>query len=133
MKLLAVIDRHEIAGLTIGNLVKDRSALRNSKLLDNEIRGNLSGQPARELTTGLIFKTYAKYRDRFVIIGVGGVFTAEDAYEKICAGASLVAMVTALMFDGPQVIGEINEGLVKLLDRDGFQNITEAIGSAHRG
>lgn len=133
MKLLAVIDRHEVAGLTIGNLVKDRSALRNSKLLDNEIRGNLSGQPARELTTGLIFKTYAKYRDRFVIIGVGGVFTAEDAYEKICAGASLVAMVTALMFEGPQVVGEINEGLVKLLDRDGFQNITEAIGSAHRG
>ena len=42
-------------------------------------------------------------------------------------------MVTALMFEGPQVIGEINEGLVKLLDRDGFQNITEAIGSAHRG
>ena len=68
-----------------------------------------------------------------MIIGVGGVFTAEDAYEKICAGASLVAMVTALMFEGPQVVGEINEGLVKLLDRDGFQNITEAIGSAHHG
>ena len=46
---------------------------------------------------------------------------------------SLVAMVTALMFEGPQVVGEINEGLVKLLDRDGFQNITEAIGSARRG
>ena len=58
-----------------------------------------------------------------MIIGVGGVFTAVDAYEKICAGASLVAMVTALMFEGPQVVGEINEGLVKLLDRDGFATI----------
>lgn len=131
-KLLEVVDRHKVAGLTIGNLVKDRSALQNPKVLGDNIEGNLSGRPAQKITTDLIYKTYGKYRSRFVIIGVGGVFTAEDAYEKIRAGASLVAMVTALMFEGPQVVGEINENLVKLLDRDGFQNITEAVGSAHR-
>jgi len=80
----------------------------------------------------LIHKTYALYGDRFVIIGVGGVFTAEDAYEKIRAGASLVALVTALMFEGPQVVGDINEGLVELLDRDDYVSISEAIGAAHR-
>ena len=130
--LLRVIDNHRVAGLTIGNLVKNRAKLKHPDKLSSDVKGNLSGLPAQKITTELIYKTYEAYRDRFVIIGVGGVFTAVDAYEKICAGASLVAMVTALMFEGPQVVGEINEGLVKLLDRDGFATITEAIGSAHR-
>ena len=56
------------------------------------------------------------------------MFTAEDAYIKIRAGASLVEMVTALMFEGPQVVGQINCGLVKLLKRDGYENISQAIG-----
>lgn len=130
--LLRVADKHRVAGLTIGNLVKNRAKLKHPDELSSDVKGNLSGLPAQKITTELIYKTYEAYRDRFVIIGVGGVFTAADAYEKICAGASLVAMVTALMFEGPQVVGEINEGLVKLLDRDGFATITEAIGSAHR-
>ena len=126
------IEQHRVAGLTIGNLVKNRAKLKHPDELSNDVKGNLSGLPAQKITTELIYKTYEMYRDRFVIIGVGGVFTAADAYEKIRAGASLVAMVTALMFEGPQVVGEINEGLVKLLDRDGFATITEAVGSAHR-
>jgi dihydroorotate dehydrogenase len=67
-----------------------------------------------------------------VIIGVGGIFTAEDAYAKIRAGAHLVALVTALMFEGPQVVGEINEGLVRLLKKDGFSSIAEAVGADHK-
>lgn len=131
-KLLDVATRHNVAGLTIGNLIKNRKVLRDPSILSDEIKGNLSGLPAQKITTDLIFKTYEKYRERFVIIGVGGIFAASDAYEKIRAGASLVAMVTALAYEGPQVVGEINEGLVKLLDRDGFENISEAIGSAHQ-
>lgn len=130
--LIAVANRHAVKGLTIGNLMKDRSKLKHPEAVSDEILGGLSGLPDQETTTELIFQTYKKYGDRFVIIGVGGVFTAEDAYEKICAGASLVALVTALMFEGPQVVGDINEGLVKLLNHDGFTNIHDAIGSAHR-
>ena len=54
--------------------------------------------------------------------------SAEDAYEKIRAGASLVALVTGLIYEGPQLVGDINRGLVRLLKRDGLSNISEAIG-----
>lgn len=130
--LVEVASRHTVAGLTIGNLMKDRSKLKHPELLSDDIQGGLSGLPDQKITTDLISRTYMTYGDRFIIIGVGGIFTAEDAYEKIRAGASLVALVTALMFEGPQVVGEINEGLVALLDRDGFSSITEAVGADHR-
>lgn len=130
--LLEVAARHKVAGLTIGNLMKDRANLQHPERLSDSVKGNLSGLPDQKITTDLVFKTYQAYGDRFVIIGVGGVFTAEDAYDKIRAGASLVALVTALMFEGPQVVGEINEGLAKLLERDGFASVTEAVGAAHR-
>jgi len=63
-----------------------------------------------------------------VIIGCGGVFTAEDAYKKIKLGASLIQMITGMIYEGPQVISEINQGLVKLLEKDGYQNVQEAVG-----
>ena len=67
-------------------------------------------------------------RRRYRIIGIGGVFTAEDAYRKIRIGASLVQLLTALVYRGPGVVRAINEGLAELLDRDGFANVTEAGG-----
>jgi len=63
-----------------------------------------------------------------VIIGCGGVFTAEDAYKKIKAGASLIQLITGMIYQGPQVISEINQGLVELLEKDGYDSISEAIG-----
>ncbi|NCU30333.1 quinone-dependent dihydroorotate dehydrogenase [Candidatus Saccharibacteria bacterium] len=126
--LLDVIIEHNIQGVSIGNLLKDRT---KAKLLDDlpdTVKGNLSGAPCREISTSLIRETYEKYGDRLTIIGIGGVFTPQDAYEKIKAGASLVALVTGVIFEGPQLIGEINRGLVDLLREDGFSNISEAIG-----
>lgn len=131
-QLLKVLDRHKVDGVTIGNLMKDRTKLKNPSLLPDEILGGLSGLPDQQVTTELVRQTYAAWGKRFVIIGVGGVFTAEDAYEKIRAGASLVALVTALMFEGPQVVGEINSGLVALLKRDGFDSISEAVGADYK-
>ena len=61
-------------------------------------------------------------------IGLGGVFCAQDAYKKIKLGASLVELITGMIFEGPQVISEINQGLVRLLKADGFENISQAIG-----
>ena len=57
---------------------------------------------------------------------------AEDAYEKIKRGASLVQMITGLIYEGPQIIGEINKGLVVRLEKDGYKNISDAIGAYYR-
>ncbi|MBU6389735.1 dihydroorotate dehydrogenase (quinone), partial [Patescibacteria group bacterium] len=62
------------------------------------------------------------------IIGCGGVFTPEDAYRKIRLGSSLIQMITGMIYEGPEVISMINEGLVRLLIRDGFTSITDAVG-----
>jgi dihydroorotate dehydrogenase len=59
---------------------------------------------------------------------VGGIFSAGDAYEKIKAGSSLVQIYTGLIYEGPGLVKKINQGLVKLLERDGFKNIGEAVG-----
>ena len=66
---------------------------------------------------------------RVPIVGVGGVFTADDAYERIRAGASLVQLYTGLIYDGPGIISRILGGLAERLDRDGFATIREAIGA----
>ena len=63
-----------------------------------------------------------------VIIGCGGVFTAEDAYKKIRLGANLVQLITGLIYEGPQRIAEINYGLIELLKKDGFSSVSQAVG-----
>jgi dihydroorotate dehydrogenase (fumarate) len=123
-KLLGVIARHNVAGVTIGNLLKDRGSVN----LSSKVKGNLSGRPTFGLSNQLIAHTFQLYGDRLIIIGVGGVFDATDAYAKIRAGASLVEMVTGLIFEGPQIVGEINRELVRLLNKDGFKNVAEAVG-----
>lgn len=127
-KLLAVAAKHQVAGITISNLAKDRGQAKLMDLLPEIIKGGLSGKPTWELSNNLIRQTYKKYHRRFVIIGVGGVFSAEDAYTKIKLGATLVELITGVIFEGPQLIGQINQGLVALLKRDGYQSISEAIG-----
>jgi len=74
-------------------------------------------------------RTYKTYGKTLVIIGVGGIMSAQDAYEKIRAGASLVALITGLIYEGPQLVGDINHGLVKLLKRDGFTSVADAVGT----
>ena len=130
--LLRIVDRHNIQGLTIANLVKDRSSVKLLEELPEDVKGGLSGAPTRKVSTAMVHYAYKKYAQRFTIIGVGGVFSAEHAYEKIRAGASLVGMITGVIFEGPQVVGKINKGLIKLLDEDGFMSITEAIGADHK-
>jgi len=127
--LLQTIVKHNIQGVTVANLVKDRTMVTIKDPLNDEIRGGLSGEPTREHSLELIHHAYRKYGDRLTIIGVGGIFTAEDAYAKIRAGASLVGLITGLFFEGPQLIGRINRELVTLLKNDGFSHISEAVGA----
>ena len=94
-----------------------------------EGKGAMSGLPLQRISTNVIRHVYRRTRGKLTIIGVGGVFSAKDAYEKITSGASLLHMITTMIFDGPQNINEINRGLVKLLKADGFDSIEQAVGS----
>jgi dihydroorotate dehydrogenase subfamily 2 len=134
--ILAVVGKYPfVDGFVIGNLSKRRNEIvfKSSPEQLNVIpQGGISGAPIREMSTNLIRHVYSRTNaagGKYIIIGLGGVFTAEDAYEKILAGASLVQMVTGLIYGGPTVVKRINKGLVKLLARDGYAHIAEAIGA----
>ncbi len=126
--LLDVIVSHRVAGVTISNLAKDRLQLDIQDVLPDSVAGNLSGKPTVKTSNDLIRRTYLYCGERLTIIGVGGIFSADDAYKKIRLGASLVELITGLIFCGPQLIAEINDGLSKRLARDGFAHISQAIG-----
>lgn len=131
-KLLKVVIQHNVQAVTIGNLQKNRQAVPLKDELPESIPGNLSGAPCYAASNNLIAETYRAYGDKLIIIGVGGIFSAKDAYTKIRLGATLVELVTGVIFNGPQLIGQINHDLVGLLHRDGFANIREAIGADNR-
>jgi dihydroorotate dehydrogenase len=65
-----------------------------------------------------------------VIVGCGGIFSAEDAYTKIKLGATLLQLITGMIYEGPQLIAQINMGLEELLKRDGYTHISQAIGTS---
>jgi len=90
--------------------------------------GGLSGVPLRERATAVVRTLFRLAGDTLPIIGVGGVFSAADAYAKIRAGASLVQLYTGMIYEGPQVAARIARGLVELLARDGCAHISDAIG-----
>jgi dihydroorotate dehydrogenase len=90
--------------------------------------GGLSGAPLRESATKMIANLYRLARGSLTIVGCGGVFNAEDAWEKICAGASLVQLYTGFVYQGFTVARDINEGLRRILDREGFKSLDEAVG-----
>ncbi len=129
MSLLEIIASHQIQGVIFGNLQKDRT---DKSLYQDEVqkfsKGNFSGKPTYRRSNELISLGYQNFGQRLMIVGCGGVFSAEDAYEKILLGASLVQLITGMIFQGPQLIAEVNLGLERLLKRDGFGNISEAVG-----
>lgn len=125
--ILELSRKYKIDGLICSNLTKNRN---NNKILDENLpeKGGFSGKVQEALSDKQLEYIYKKCGKEFVLVGCGGVFTAEDAYRKIKLGASLIQMITGMVFQGPQTIGEINRGLVELLKKDGYKNITEAVG-----
>lgn len=122
-----------VKGFIISNLTRNRSLLRKTKQREiSQYSGGISGKPMKELSNKMIKAVYKKTKGKYPIIGLGGVFTAEDAYEKICLGASLVELATGLIYGGPATIKKINKGLVKLLEKDGYVSITQAVGSKNK-
>lgn len=121
-KLVALALKHGISGFIFSNLVKDRK----NKYLDKEelkrfanLPGNFSGRPTFDNSNKLIAHTRKKFGKKFTIIGCGGIFCAQDAYTKLTAGANLVQLITGVVFEGPQLVGEINERLAELLNKRG--------------
>lgn len=130
--LLDVALRFEIHAVNIGNLNKNRLDHLIKEKIPEHIRGSISGKPTQELSNDLISRTYKYCGDRIKIIGTGGIFSADDAYEKIKRGATLVELITGMIYEGPQLIGSINYDLVRLLKHDGYITISDAIGAYHR-
>lgn len=125
--LLAVASRHMVGGFISTNLTKDRG---RPQIKDQGYPpvGGFSGKLVEDLANRQIEHIYRRTGGQSVIIGCGGVFSAKDAYRKIRLGASLIQLITGMIFEGPQLIGQINQGLVALLKRDGFTHISQAIG-----
>jgi len=117
-----------VAGVIVSNTTLSREGLRHA---NREQAGGLSGQPLTARSTELIRRVYAHTGGRLPVVGSGGVFTAEDAYAKIRAGASLVEVYTGLIYHGPGIVRRINAGLVRLLRRDGFASVQDAVGADH--
>lgn len=128
--LLQVCIKYRMTGVVIGNLTKVRDSNLIKDPIPENIKGGISGKPTEALCNELIAYTYRKYKTDLIIIGVGGIFSAEDAYQKIKNGASLLQLITGMIFEGPQLIGDINRGLVRLLKQDGYAHLAEAVGSA---
>ena len=108
-KLLDISDKSGVQGVIIGNLNKNYKDLDHPEDAPAEFRGGLSGKPCFALSNELIKKTRAAYDKRFTIIGVGGIFTPEDAMAKFEAGSNLIQMISGMIFGSPDLMKEICE------------------------
>lgn len=124
--LVATCARHRVHGLIASNLTKrfDRPEVDPAEIRGHA-HGGISGKPTFDASNALISHLSDTVGDRFVIIASGGVFTADDAYEKLRRGATLVQLITGMVYEGPQLIGDINRGLVRRLRRDGLRSISD--------
>ncbi|EDV94814.1 dihydroorotate dehydrogenase (quinone), mitochondrial [Drosophila grimshawi] len=129
--IVAVINTKQcrVDGLIVSNTTVARENISASKLANET--GGLSGEPLRQRSTELIAQMYALTKGRVPIIGVGGVASGHDAFEKIEAGASFVQIYTALVYEGPDLVDRIKEDLSQQLNERGFKNVRDAVGSNH--
>ena len=127
--IVEVIERLQIDGIIATNTTVSRADLRtDAKRVASFGEGGLSGKPLKDRATRMIADLYQLTGGRVPLIGVGGIFTAEDAWEKIAAGASLLQLYTGFIYQGPRIAQEINEGLAAILAREGFPNLDAAVG-----
>ena len=125
----SVIVRLNVDGIVATNTTVSRENLRTEvEQVAACGDGGVSGEPLKHRSTRMIADLYRLTKGQIPIIGVGGIFTAEDAWEKITAGASLVQLYTGFIYRGPGIAREINEGLERILLREGFSNLDAAIG-----
>ncbi len=136
---LAAADREAIAEVAleggVDGLVCTNTTVARPPTLRSRHRGEkggLSGKPLMDLSTEVLADMYRLTGGGVPLVGVGGVASGADAYDKIRAGASLVQLYTALIYDGPALVGSIKRSLAALLRNDGFRSVAEAVGADHR-
>ena len=129
-RVLAAADgRASVSGFMFNLPPRKPTGLRTAEKIWRELPGAVSGPPAAALANFCLRETFRRMdRKRHVLIGAGGVFTAEDAYARLRLGASLVQLLTALIYQGPGVVRTITQGRAQLLARDGVKNVRDAVG-----
>lgn len=121
-QLIEISKKYNVTGFICSNLTKKHE-------FEN---GGLSGKAVSEKADQLLTQMYLETKGKMTLIGAGGIFNAQDAYEKIKLGANLLQLITGMIYKGPSVISDINYGLVELLKKDGYENIKDAVGTAHK-
>jgi dihydroorotate dehydrogenase subfamily 2 len=111
-EILVVLEKHAIDGVIIGNLNKHYNELKNPEDQKRSYQGGLSGLPTVKRSNKYIYKTKKLYGDRFTITGCGGIFSPDDAVEKLKLGADLLQLITGMIYEGPGLINRINKHLV---------------------
>jgi dihydroorotate dehydrogenase len=130
---IEVAQTYQLAGIIATNTTIRRDMLKTQMIQAtgkpvSEEAGGISGAPLRQRSTEVIRFIYQQTQGQLPIIGVGGIFTAEDAWEKIMAGASLIQTYTGWIYEGPWMVRRILEGLVQKLEERGLSSIAEAVG-----
>lgn len=125
-ELLEVSSFRRISGIVATNTTIVRPSGDNPLYKET---GGLSGRPLRERSTGMIRHIYKQTKGALPIVGVGGIFNAHDAWEKIAAGSSLLQIYTGLIYEGPSIVREICEGLAARLKERGFRQVSDAVGT----
>ncbi len=131
--ILSITKTYQLAGIIATNTTIRRDGLKNKVIAATgksvqEEAGGISGAPVRDRSTEVIRFIWKQTQGQLPIIGVGGIFTAEDAWEKITAGASLVQVYTGWIYEGPWMIRRILAGLLQKLEERGLASISEAVG-----
>ncbi len=134
--ILDLAKTYQLAGIIATNTTIRRDGLKTQILPETgkpiaEEAGGISGLPVRERSTEVIRFIWQYTKGELPIIGVGGIFTAEDAWEKIAAGASLIQVYTGWVYEGPWMVRRILQGLLQKLEEKGFNSISEAVGSGN--
>ena len=135
--ILALATSYDLAGVIATNTTIGRQDL-NTKILPetgNSIKdeaGGISGLPVKQRSTEVIRFIYRETNGKLPIVGVGGIFTAEDAWEKIVAGASLLQVYTGWVYEGPWMVSRVLSGLLARLGDRNLNHIGEAVGLEHQ-
>ena len=123
--LAAVAMNAGVDGIVATNTTLSRDGLKSARAAE---AGGLSGAPLKARSLEVLKRLRRHTRGQIPLIGVGGIASAEDAFERIRAGASAVQLYTAMVYEGPRLGARIGEGLAGLLRRSGFESVEEAVG-----
>ena len=135
--ILNLATNHNLSGVIATNTTIRRDGLKTKILKETgksiqDEAGGISGLPVKERSTEVIRFIYQETNGKLPIIGVGGIFNAEDAWSKIIAGASLLQVYTGWIYQGPWMVKEVLSGLLARLDEKGLNNISDAVGLEHQ-